>query len=432
VSDDDLRPRITRTRPNSLFRPSVDGRRSTVLGGGPSPLYTDPFDRPSFSGGFDRRDGGRRSFGGVAPVEQAEGELKFFPVTDPENPLASLPSDYEFVRVGRGGIYARRKSESGRDSYGGSFDDGTGRRPTAYNEAPPNAVSRGGQTVNGVRVYNRGEATEDETARIQQNAQTDSVFNPLNLDIPPDLQFRFDRGEPIADIATGERQYGPGNMLQDRGVVPRDGGGNENLMTLSAGVLWLRNLAARDRTTYNDMVVALRNAGYGNLPDDDRLLPFNGYTQQVGVAFVQATNDLAQANAGGDDRTLLEYLTDRGQGYLDYIAQKEADEAPKPVDREYQDPATLAAAAKAAAVQALGRKLTDEEEARFEAAFRSQENTFYNAIDTAQQNETAFSGYRPDVAGQVDAFLDGPGFDTERAANSIGEYAQTFLRLVGG
>lgn len=367
-----------------------------------------------------------------------------------------------------------RASGSARTSFsnvGGSAYQPSPRRATPYEQAigrfqeqtyPRSGEKPAAPAATGGSFYRQFlEDQLSQGSRLAQNIsassttdigataeQTASIFGPLDVSsVDPTTQFLFDRAAPI-NPETGSRT----GVLESRGVfgsadslerqIPAGQtvttGANENRMTIAAGVLWLRNLAARDTTAYNKLVVLLRNAGYGSLSSNDAELPLNGYSQQVGVAFALAANDVAQAGQGGDNRTLLEYLTDRGKSYADFIAQEQADQAAAeaartgPLSREYQDPATLRAAAKDAAVSALGRKLTDEEEARFEAAFRAKEDSFYDAIDKARADQGVYRGYQPDVAGQVDDFLDGPQFETEAAANRIGEYANVFLNLIGG
>lgn len=356
-----------------------------------------------------------------------------------------IPSGYEVVRRTPQGVYIRPKQSSGTTEY-------RPYGPYAY-EVQQQAQrleqqrQQSAQSTSDFRDRLLGNISRTSTTDVTATGeQTASVYGPLNLaDIPPDTVFLFDRGA-IVNPETGSRT----GVLQSRGVygsadslerqLPAGqtvtSGTNENRLTIAAGVLWLRNLAARDPEAYNRLVVLLRNAGYGQLPSNDAELPLNGYSQQVGVAFALAANDLAQAGQGGDNRTLLEYLTDRGKGYADYLAQQEADQAAadayKPTDRKYTDPASLRAAAKAAAVHALGRSLTDEEEARFEASFRSQEDSFYDQIDKAGKEKGVFRGYEPDPSGQIEAYLDEPQFETEQAANRIGQYANAFLSLIGG
>lgn len=406
MSDDDRKPRINRT--NSSVFPGA-----TYAAG-----YADSYGNPYLNVG-----------GQSGPT-----------TNDPRSQYNPYLSPYD-QNQGTGPADERGRTRTGpAPSTNGTFYD-----YLLGEVAQRQRISGAGRTVNGAPT----DLGEDgvPTQRYQSDAVTagaSSVYDPLGLDIDPDGVFRFDRGAPL-NPATGDRTglansrgvYGSADSL-DRQLTPGQTtptGTNENYLTISAGVLWLRQLSVRDPAAYNKLVVLLRNAGYGNLPNEDAALPLNGYTQLVGAAFAYAANDLAQANAAGDGRTLLEYLTDRGQGYADYLAQQEADqkaaEAYQPVDRKYQDPSTLRAAAKAAAVDALGRKLTDAEEARFEAAYRAQEENFYNGIDQAGEAKGVFRGYAPDVAGQVNDYIEGDQFATERAANSIGEYAQVFQRLVG-
>lgn len=441
-SVDGRRPRIART--NSLLL-SVTGAPRRGSQGFVGPVARNPFAGVSASGTTGGRPGPA-----AAAVGPATGETF---IRNPSAGSASrnvmdlVPEGFEFVRVAPGGIVVRPKRDASSNG-GGNRGSGAGTGSGSFYERVLNEtalrsrISAPGQTVNGVLVTG-GEATEAQTGQINANAQTSSVFGPLNLsDIDPNGQFLFDRAAPI-NPETGERTglaqsrgvYGSADSLERQLTPGADTkpGSNQNIMTISAGVLWLRNLAARDRTAYNRLVVMLRDAGYLNGSDEE--LPLNGYSQGVGAAFAYAANDLAHANQGGDERTLMEYLGDRGQAYADYLAQQEADraaeEAYQPVERQYQDPATLRAAVKEAAIAALGRKLTDEEEARFEAAFRARENDFYDQLDTARENETQFAAYAPDVSGQVDDFIEGDEFQTEAAAKRIGEYATGFMRMMG-
>lgn len=301
------------------------------------------------------------------------------------------------------------------------------------------------QTLDGVTVIGgRENATESQLRQAAQNAEAQAIFGPLNLSgITGQEQFIFDNGAPLGDLATGERR----GSLESRGVfgsadslerqLPEGetirSGDNQNWMTVAGGVKWLRALASRDKAAYNKLVVQLRNAGYLNGQDHD--LPLGGYSTQVGIAFAQAANDLSQANDGGDERTLMEYLTERGEGLAEYLAQEEADrlkaEEYQPVNRNYTDPTTIEAAARDAARQAIGRKLTDEEEARLTAAIRAKEDAFYDQVDEAGRAETSYSLAQPDPSGQIDAFIQDDEFLDERQTVMAGEYATEFMRMMG-
>lgn len=437
MPDDDNRPRITRT--TSVFpRTPAEELRNPYWQG---PVQPPGYRRPIRETAINDRGIARSVPAGLQPSRNEPG-LFFIPAPPggraSRNIMDEIPEGFEFVRAEAGGILVRRKG-SARPTQTTPTSSGRRTNDSFYRDFLDDQVGSG--RPDRLRPIIEAETTTDIGVSEEQLT---SVASPLDMaSVDPNATFLFDRGG-IIDPETGRRTgvlasrgvFGSADSLERQLPAGQDvrTGTNENVMTISAGVLWLRNLAARDKDAYNRLVVLLRNAGYGNLPDDDAALPLNGYTNQVGAAFALAANDLAQAGQGGDTRTLLEYLTDRGQGYADYLAQQEADRAAaeeyQPIDRQYQDPTAVKAAAKAAAVEALGRALTDEEEARFEAHFRAQEDALYDAIDAAGEAETAFRGYAPDLSAQADAFVD-ENFDQEAFTNRVGQYAQSFMRLMG-
>lgn len=293
-----------------------------------------------------------------------------------------------------------------------------------------------------------GEMVQDTTsyrARVTaQQSRATSIFNGLGLSDIAEMgnsTFILSQGAVEVDATTGGRlaagdqdlRVGARNSSQRPSSQKPQG---ENRLTVSGGLSWFRKLAVEDRAAYNSLVIQLRNAGYMGGEDHD--LPLNGYTRAAGEAFAYAAADLADATREGDRRTLLQYLTDRGQGYLDYEAQQAADEAEanaepeyQPVDRSYTDPEAVKQTAKEAAIAALGRKLTDEEEARFQAAFRGKEDGYYDAIDGAGRAKTAARVADPNLGAQAEAFIGGDEYDTERAGQALGNYAQVFQRMMG-
>lgn len=263
-----------------------------------------------------------------------------------------------------------------------------------------------------------------------------STFGALNMaDISPSAQFVMSYGAANAvDPLTSGRQHsgnqdlraGARNASQRTDAERNAANPSQNMMTIAGGVQWFKKLSVTDPGAYNQLVVQLRNAGYLNGKDED--LPLGGYSRVAAEAFAMATSDLAQSNNAGDTRSLPDWLTARGQGFLDAAAEQDVY---KPVDRTFEDPAAVAAAAKEAAIKALGRKLTDAEEARFETAFRGKENAFYDQIDAAGRAKTAAQVAQPNLSGQVDAFIDAPQYDTERGAKLIGDYASSFMQMMG-
>lgn len=280
--------------------------------------------------------------------------------------------------------------------------------------------------------------TTSYSARVAKaQGAASSTFGALNqADIDPAAQFVMSYGAANAvDPLTSGRQTsgnqdlrkGGTNASQRTDAQRNAASPSQNMMTISGGVQWFKKLSVSDPAAYNQLVVQLRNAGYINASQDSDL-PLNGYTRVAAEAFALATSDLAQSNDAGDTRSLTDWLTARGQGYADASSQQNAY---KPVDRTYEDPAAVAAAAKDAAIKALGRKLTDEESARFEAAFRGKENAFYDQVDAAGRSKTAAQVAQPNLTGQVDAMLEDPQYDTERGANLIGQYATSFMQMMG-
>lgn len=371
--------------------------------------------------------GGRRYW---APPTDADDEGGFVPggPTGPPSNRYIPGKGYSLPQPMPEQPDAEGASDPGSDDWFGDYIE---------DQLPPHYVER--QTLNA----ERWDGTADGAAAGHEAAEAASIFAPLDTNLNPNATFVFEYGAPMTNLETGKRDIGSpfhDGFFSDLGSVFLPGanaGGklpknNTNMMSVAGVVKWLRGLSVRDKGAYNKLIVMLRNAGYINGADEE--LPLNGYSTDAGIAIATAANDLSQANEAGDTRSLMDYLTDRGKGLADYLAEQEADQAKedqyKPIDRQYQDPASIRAAAYDAARAAIGRKLTDEEEARFEAAFRGRENSFYDQLDTARQNETKFAAYAPDVAGQADAFIGGDDFDTERVAERIRQYGEAFLGLM--
>jgi hypothetical protein len=411
-------------------------------------------------------------------------DLHFVATPRHADPAKYVPPGYEFVRTTVGGILVRRKPSAsgpgaaGRpssaaptagpgDFFGGFIEDQVP-GASADGRPAPGQQSRVGKRITGEFASLNGVTTptaesgykpsEQEQQRSDQIASaTTSIYSGLNLEDIPDLPFIFNYGAvptftPNPKSPDG-LDYSVTGVLESRGVYGSadtlehynppgttvDVGKQANQVTISAASVWLRKLAATDKDAYNQLVVLLRNAGY--LSGDDSELPLNGWTFTVAKQFATAAFDLANANAGGDTRDLYTYLKDRGQGYADLQAQKEKEQNPpfQPTERRYEDPATLAAAAKSAAIDALGRKLTPQEEARFEAAFKAQYDAAYDQIDAVGRRQhdnpdQSIPGARvtfPDIQGQTDAFLNQDEFVPEHQARLMGQYVQSFLDLIG-
>lgn len=315
-------------------------------------------------------------------------------------------------------------------------------RDTAWAQSIADAVKSDSRSMNGV-------VTDLDNPPARLGTQNDAIagvlkgMGDMGADAESELPFIMSYGsvvDPLTLARTGVQQA-RGNFMSadsmdramqagqlDPGTL--DGGKNTNYMSLAGGLAWLRKLSVKDPAAYNRMVVLLRNATYGSLPTDDAQLPLNGYDRRVAEAFLQAAGDLAQANDAGDDRDLMSFLQDRGKGYEDFLKQQK-DEEFDPVEREYQDPATIVAAAREQARSLLGRKLTPEEEDQLTSHFRGLEDSYFDQVDGARKDGETYAAYRPDTSGQIDDYLQGDQFELERQQRSIGQYAQEFMRMMG-
>lgn len=244
-------------------------------------------------------------------------------------------------------------------------------------------------------------------------------------------------------------QMGPRGMPQNQPMNSAQQQNSKQYMTMGQAVQWFVNQSVTDKDLYNQLVVNLNHAGYfadqtgGNSYVPDSQLPLGTYSKNAGQALVEAMQDLAVAQAAGETSDLNTWLKKRSQGYEDFV---HSGAGYNPVDRAYQDPATLAATAKQAAQQALGRNLTPAEEAHFEAAFRGKENAAYNEQDTygrakAVANFQGDSGLpagtptgytMPDTGGEADSYMDNPQFAQEKANYSGLELTKGLLEFLKG
>lgn len=251
-----------------------------------------------------------------------------------------------------------------------------------------------------------------------------------------------DNRQDLVPGARGQYQNQPMNSAQQQNSA--------QYMSLQDGLSWFARLSVTDKDAYNSLVGQLNHAGYfatqsGNmnyLPDTQ--LPLNTYSRNAGQALVEAMQDLSVAQMNGESSDMASWLQKRSQGYEDYV---KAGAGYNPVNRAYQDPATLAASAKAAAQQAIGRNLTPAEEAKFDAQFRGKESAAYNEMDSygrakAVANFQGASGLpagspdsytMPDTAGEADQFVNSnPQFAQEKAGYQTLELSKGLISFLKG
>lgn len=251
-----------------------------------------------------------------------------------------------------------------------------------------------------------------------------------------------DNRQDLTPGARGEYQNQPMNSAQQQNSA--------QYMSLQDGLSWFARLSVTDKDAYNSLVGQLNHAGYfasqtGNmnyLPANQ--LPLNTYSRNAGQALVEAMQDLSVAQMNGESSDMASWLQKRSQGYEDYV---KSGAGYNPVNRSYQDPATLAASAKNAAQSAIGRNLTPAEEAKFESAFHGKENAAYNEMDAygrakAVNNLDGTSGLpagtptgytAPDTAGEADQYVNqDPQFAAEKQGYQSLELTKGLLAFLKG
>jgi hypothetical protein len=351
-----------------------------------------------------------------------------------------VPEGFELDHVGSGGMYLRRKVDA-RTQYrqlGPTTQEaaeGLARHREKQAEALAQTQAFGKKRhawVDGQFV----ELTEDEnhnlTATPVGGGQgttlvRPSAFSALDAqsidESTPFLMSHFQIGGPRSpNPVTGKKATG-----MFTGLLNSLSSGGQGLMTIGTGVAWLANLSTKDPGAYQAMLDKLHSAGY--LSDSDYAQANGHWSTAAGNAFLLAARDVSVVNTtdGGQDTTLEEFLTskagaadrERGQGY-------------QPVTRSYTDPAAIKEAARSAAEDLLGRRLTDEEESRLTGHFRSLEDSAYDQVDAIGRSGTGGGSVtRPDPSGQIDSFLDSGPLEQEQANFRAAQLGQAIKRLMG-
>jgi hypothetical protein len=211
-------------------------------------------------------------------------------------------------------------------------------------------------------------------------------------------------------------------------------------MTMAGALSWLRNLAATSRDEYNYIARLLVESGY--LSEGD--VRYNSYTNDVAGAFLQSVIDVYFVNAdegAGATTTwfnhidsLIEGAEASGTG-VDGAGGGGGDipEPPSRLDR-FTDEMTVREAVAQAARTALGRSLTDAEEAAFVSQFRTLEQGWND-----QQYEASlaqFEGRATSVTDAPNPLLAADNFvetahQPEANAQSFGSYMGVLRRMVG-
>jgi hypothetical protein len=223
-------------------------------------------------------------------------------------------------------------------------------------------------------------------------------------------------------------------------IDPTGRQGQATQMTLAGALSWLKNLASRNRDEYNYIARLLVESGYIG-PEQVR---YGSYTNEVAAAFLQSVIDVSIINQDdhvGQATTWMNHIDSLIEGA--YESGNEAGgaggggggDAQPPLRRDvFSDESTLRAVITNAARNALGRSLTDAEEAAFVSEFRGAEQQWNDqsfAAEMATFNgspSTVTDAPNPGVA--ADNFIDSH-HSTESNAQAFGSYMGVLRRMVG-
>lgn len=197
-----------------------------------------------------------------------------------------------------------------------------------------------------------------------------------------------------------------------------------NYMTIGNGLQWLAALSMRDPELYATTLDKLHRAGY--LTDAQYESAGGAYNAMAGMAFAKAATDVSVLNGQGENVDLMQYLDMRAGGNGALGGSGGQDEY-TPTPREYTDPENIKASAKSIAQEALGRRLSEEEEAQLVGHFRSLEDATFDQIDAARGKSYRVT---PPGQGQINTFVE-DGHEQEAANYRAAEYGLALKRLFG-
>lgn len=239
-------------------------------------------------------------------------------------------------------------------------------------------------------------------------------------------RFIFSTGAPLNQDGSPLRYRQLGEMdLQERGVVTETNA--TNMMTLDGGVQWFRGLVSKDPDLYARLIDLLKRGNY--LPEDAALPGI--YTRAAGTAAAYAMADASENWQAGSQDDLLTFLEKAAQA-ADAAKEAAAAQAYEPVRRDYIDPAAIQQTARAAAMQLMGRGLTDEEAAAFASQFRGLEDSYFDQIDAAGRAGKPARVTDPQPSGQAEAWIRGnPEYDDDRSLALVGDFMDEMDRLFG-
>jgi hypothetical protein len=311
--------------------------------------------------------------------------------------------------------YVGVRDTKGNVSSAASQLGGSNQPSLAVDPRTGNAITSGNTAFDALTVG----ATYGPLAGVKGDEQFTMATGPTNVMT----------GMPVSDSSFSSK-------LGDHGSEANTVANGTSKMTIAEGVQWLANLSSQNPQAYTQLVNELKHAGYTGQNGMADMIG-GAYSEQVGLAFVKAAKDLSvMQQSTGSSMGLDDFLAAKTQAVKDA-----AGAAYQPVARDYADNGTLQAAAKSAAEEAIGRNLTAQELATFEASFRNQQTGYFNQYDAAKkaqaeaaatgQSAPGPNGVQPDSSGQASALVQGPGFQQDRANYQVQQYTQALAQLFG-
>lgn len=214
-------------------------------------------------------------------------------------------------------------------------------------------------------------------------------------------------------------------------------------MTVAQSLEALAKLANTHPDRFNGIVNQLKHAGYNSSSSltGGTALTGGGWSSDVGIAWAKAANDLAMTNAmeaknGLPQTTMTDFLAAKTAAN----AQQAIDRY-QPTERRYTDPGSLAAAARSAAQELIGRNLTAAELQAFDSQFHGEEDQVFNAEDSAGRAQAAANAQGtsapgasvtpPSAQGNLETMLQGSGFQGERSTWLGMQYMNAMMQSLG-
>jgi hypothetical protein len=333
-------------------------------------------------------------------------------------PGAGIPQPYS---PGTGGSGPGRNGAASRDSGSGGHHSGGGTfgsprfsvsTPVSADAAERDMERRAAEANKAIQATGTGQTLWDVLDMPEDFGRGDQEF-----------LMSIDRTIPVTDFY--------GNPAQGTEVVN---------YTVAAGVEWLRNLAVNNTRAYDSLVADLYQAGY--LSEGD--VRFGAFTGKVAQGFAEAAFDTARVNMGRDPGSIITLFDSLDSIITGFEESGFGPNGPgggggreEPIRQDqWYDKDTLRETIRGAAQNALGRSLTDAEEAAFISSFHGKEQSWndsnWQATQAAAAGGTASVTDRPSDTDAATLFVrENPALAQEKAGEDMASYVGVMSRMMG-